>query len=453
MGQLGRAESPAFLSMVIMKYLFLICAIAFFPFRGYSQQEKDSLNQHRWKDSVPTKDVQRREIFKLTGDLRYRGVFIKNEDFGESQKQKELFSLFRVLVGAWANPVKPLSFYLQLQSSLINSKEYGISPVDKNELDIHQAYVDYKVGKFKFRLGRQELSYGSQRLVSVREIPNNRQAFDGGKITFKDKRLSADLFHTSYVRSKEGILNDKVSPQIKFWGGYLSQKSSSGKSTIDIYYLGLDRQATLANAKGRETRHSFGSRFAGEASSSNFDMEGVYQFGTIGNSQISAWTLSSYISRKFKEVKLRPIVELKTDLISGDKLRNRAIGTFNALFPKGAYFGLAAIIGPSNLMDIHPSVIFELKPEKISLSLESLFLWRYSLNDGIYAANASMIYDASNSTKSYIGTQFAETLNYTPAKHILLRAELTFFKAGDFLKDAGPGKNVVFAALTSQIKF
>jgi hypothetical protein len=37
-----------------------------------------------------------------------------------------------------------------------------------------------------FRLGRQELNYGSCRLVSVREGPNVRQSFDGFKIMSKE---------------------------------------------------------------------------------------------------------------------------------------------------------------------------------------------------------------------------------------------------------------------------
>jgi len=44
----------------------------------------------------------------------------------------------------------------------------------------------------KLRIGRQELNYGSGRLVSVREGPNVRQSFDGFKIRSKFHAWSID---------------------------------------------------------------------------------------------------------------------------------------------------------------------------------------------------------------------------------------------------------------------
>ena len=42
-----------------------------------------------------------------------------------------------------------------------------------------------------FRVGRQELEYGSGRLIDVREGPNVRLSFDGFKVLSKHRLLAA----------------------------------------------------------------------------------------------------------------------------------------------------------------------------------------------------------------------------------------------------------------------
>ena len=102
---------------------------------------------------------------------------------------------------------------MQVQSSTADGKE-NTSPVDLNPLDLHQAFAEYSTffkdaGNISFRLGRQELSYGSQRLVSVREGPNNRQAFDAAKMMLHYKNTKADFFYSNYVIAKKDIFDDK----------------------------------------------------------------------------------------------------------------------------------------------------------------------------------------------------------------------------------------------------
>lgn len=61
---------------------------------------------------------------------------------------------------------------------------------------------------------------------------------------------------------------------------------------------------------------------------------------------------------------------MKTEIISGDKHSDdNHLQTFNPLYPRGAYFGLVALIGPSNLIDIHPSINFTLT-EKLGLGFD-----------------------------------------------------------------------------------
>jgi hypothetical protein len=145
---------------------------------------------------------------------------------------------------------------------------------------------------------------------------------------------------------------------------------------------------------------------------------------------------------------------LKTEIISGDQeTGDDKLQTFNPLFPRGAYFGLAALIGPSNLFDIHPSASIEWVNDKLLWTIDYDIFWRQSLNDGIYSPSVILIYPSGNSTHQFIGNQLATDITFTPNRFLLLRVEGTWFQAGPYLKDVSAGKDILFCGLTSQFRF
>ncbi len=105
---------------------------------------------------------------------------------------------------------------------------------------------------------------------------------------------------------------------------------------IDVYYLGIRKETSAwADVKGKELRHSLGSRIWGRTKRWTYDFEGLFQFGDIANSAIRAWTLSSNNSYPVRDSDKAPTIGLKTEMISGDKRPGDGkIESFNPLFPK-----------------------------------------------------------------------------------------------------------------------
>ncbi|MXV50079.1 alginate export family protein [Pedobacter sp. HMF7647] len=426
---------------------------------NYSYLAKDTTSD--WYRNLKFNSVSKDNAayFSFGGEARFQYFYYKNQDWGEAPEDKDGFILARYLGHVDFHAGKHFRTFVQLQSSLAGGEADTPSPVDQNPLDLHQAFFDVSTTlsntrKLTLRVGRQELSYGSQRLVAVREAPNNRQSFDAAKIMYGSQNVKLDLFYSHYVFAKPNIFDDGFSDATHFWGAYAVFNKIKVVSNFDIYYLGIRKKAvSFDDGSGTETRHSVGARLWETTPAWQYDIEGLYQFGDFAASAISAWTMSVNVAYTFFHNKFKPQIGLKTEAISGDKTYNDSrLNTFNPLFPKGAYFGLAALIGPSNLVDAHPYIQFNLTKNLIFSSDYDLF-WRMSRNDGIYAVNSKLIYSGKVGTSKQIGRQLGGALEYFPNKYLYFRQEFTWFNTGDYLKEAGPGKDILMFGSTITFKF
>jgi hypothetical protein len=304
-------------------------------------------------------------------------------------------------------------------------------------------------------VGRQELSYGSSRLVSVREGPNVRQSFDAVKAFYQTPTRQVDVFVSRPVETNRYTFDDASDDNRLFWGAYsVQQLAMLPKASLDVYYLGLrDRGAEFQEGAATERRHSLGLRLWNRNAAFTYNLEGVYQFGSFGATDVRAYTVSANVIRAWEQARGQPFVELRTELISGDQRpADGRLGTFNPLFPKGAYFSQIALIGPANLMDVHPVV--GVRPARnLSLSADADFFWRYSPRDGLYTVPYVLIREAGDSRARHIGNQYTVQGAWAANDFLSFELFLTYFAAGRFLKETGPGRDLTFVAPRLTFKF
>jgi len=146
----------------------------------YSYLKQDSSRNWYTTTKFDPLSKNRNTYLSFGGDIRYQYQWFKNENWGESPQDNDGFVLTRYLAHADFHAGSHFRTFVQLQSSFANGRVTQPSPVDENQLDLHQAFTDIAFTlpnkqTLTFRVGRQELLYGSQRLVAVREGPNNRQ--------------------------------------------------------------------------------------------------------------------------------------------------------------------------------------------------------------------------------------------------------------------------------------
>src|SRR2546422_4393786 len=146
----------------------------------------------------------------------------------------------------------------------------------------------------------------------------------------------------------------------------------------------------LDQGAGRDKRHTIGSRTWGRLRGWDYNYELVFQLGTFANGNIHALGAASDTGYTFAKAKFSPRLGFRANITGGDKDRKDPDSqTFSALFPGTAYSGKIGLIGPSNVIDVTPTLRLRLH-RRIYFLPEDSFFWRDSLNDGIYGVTGAL---------------------------------------------------------------
>ncbi|MBK0368327.1 alginate export family protein [Flavobacterium agrisoli] len=387
------------------------------------------------------------------GGYRFQTEGFLNQDFSRTEKEDNIWFLNRLMFYSKFELGTKLDFFLELNSSLVNNKR-DVSPVDRDEVATNQVFIKYNFfPNYELHLGRENIKLGSGRLVDYREGPNVRRSFDLIKFNYSKNNLQLALFFSIPVQPNYYAFdNDFLDFQETFSGFYLT-KALSETSNIDLYgFYQKDDNTTYATGTANERRYSIGTRLFGSLHSIKFDNEAVYQWGNFGNQKISAYTLSINCSHNINLVSNTDIIGLKTELISGDKnATDNKLNTFDALYPRGAYFGRVAKFGPSNLIDLHPYINLKLK-KNYYVELDYELFWRYSVYDAIYGASLHPDYLATN-TKSFTAQQFGTVIGCDYTNHLNLEFETNTIFPADYFKTNHKSSTLFHAVISLEYKF
>ena len=236
-------------------------------------------------------------------------------------------------------------------------------PIDINCGDFLNAFVDCNLDEsHTLRVGRQELLYGAERLISPLDWANTRRTFEGIKLMYAEDDWKVDGFFTHYVPVRPFAL-DEADYEQPFYGVYGTYAGWENK-TLDLYYIGYDNNHNDDPIVSDFSLNTVGSRLFATEGDWMYEAEGGYQFGRQSGLQQdqSAGFATAGIGHKYPKHRWTPTVWVYYDYASGN-FPGGDFNRFNQLFPLAhKYFGFIDAVQRSNIEA--PNVLMTMSPTK-----------------------------------------------------------------------------------------
>ncbi len=326
--------------------------------------------------------------FDLAGELRVRGEGRQNADFEAQFGDQSVFIAQRARAALqWQFP-SHLRAVLQIQDARLWG-EAGSTGRALNSMDLHQAYLDLEklFGRsMALRLGRQEMAFGSERLVGRNDWDQTGRAFDALRLTWGEPLQKID-FWLAQNRNKNAT---GINSNQEFLGAYFSTQQFF-KNTAEAYAFALldDRNFPLGSAAGKSLLlMATGLRLAGKFKERwHYDLEGVYQFGHHGELQVQAYGLA--LQGRW-QITRRHAPTLSASYVFGSGDSNpfdQKLETFSAFFPSvHEHFGAMDYVSWSNIAATAAG--FDFSPAKDFLVEAQLHYFQLAHgNDAWYGAS------------------------------------------------------------------
>jgi hypothetical protein len=336
--------------------------------------------------------------------------------------------------------------------------------IDENRWDLQNYLVDVKVAEVAdkpvwFRVGRQELFYGNQRLVSPLDWSNIRRNFEGLKLFTKNEAWDFDMWLVNPVNTATPLDQplsrydnefDSRNQDVIFGGAYWTYKAVKD-NTFDLFFLWNEVNAPLANFPDGD-RYTLGTRWLGNRPVAcgdriwHAEVEGGYQFG---NDRSALYSLSSPrgsvqagyftggVGHTWKSTPWEPNLWVFYDWASGDD--DPADGQNNTFFQHyglvHAYFGLIDNISRQNMSDVNYR--FTVKPhQKLQVQAAQHWFTLSNNNDVLYNVTGAAV-GTPNHGKD-IGQELDLVMTYTHNPNWSVEMGYFWFWYGEYVAQTTP---------------
>ena len=282
-----------------------------------------------------------------------------------------------------------------------------------------------------------------------------RLSHDGVMGIYHIENWDVRAFIARPVVLKPEAFGNKSTKSNSFWGLYTVRENLPFTLNLDLYYLGWRKlEAIYDQGEAEETRHTLGTRIFGKRKNLDYNFEFLYQFGEFGQDDIHAYALASDTGYTWSLGGLKKLrFSLRADVYSGDDDPNDSdLNSFNPFFPKGKHISQLAASGLINQRDLHPRINLILD-DHWSFTTSTLFIWRDSLDDGIYSIASGLLRTGSTSRARYVGTQPELEVKYCFNRHLDLKGIFNYFRAGKFLKQSSNGSDITYLGSMLTFRF
>jgi len=399
----------------------------------------------------------------IGGQARERGEYFRQYLFGNSEpKQSDGYLLSRYRLSADLHLTRYFRMFAEGRSAFALDRDLagGRTTSYVDEVDLMNGFADVMIplgqqASVTLRGGRQELIFGSQRLVGPGDFTQVPRAFEGGAAIGQIAGWTITPFWAQPVVVDKYRFNQSTSDQ-ELFGVFGTGPLHVVAVNLDLYWLDANNKtATFNGTVGREHRHTLGGRVWGKigATGLDFEVEGAAQFGTVGRGDVAASMFTTVLGYTLPIQRLSPRVYLEFDYASGDDRRGGDVQTFNQLYPNGhSYLGYIDYIGRQNIISPNGGVIVS-PIQGLTLSLQQYFFWRASDQDALYNKSGGVLRPGTATTARYVGAETDLLATYNFTRHLQGYAGYSHFFAGEFIDKTGKDQDSDFYYVAIQYTF
>jgi hypothetical protein len=359
------------------------------------------------------------------------------------------------------------------------ARKKGDGP-ESDTIDLHQAYFtlgNHKEFPVSTKLGRQELSYGEERLIGAFNWNNIGRSFDAAKVRWQNEWFGADFFAGHPVIPQDGKFD--VDNTHDWLSGVYATSTKIPANILDVYFLARNasRQAIdevsspqFPQPTARDI-YTVGGRVkskAGDLGNWDYSAEGAYQFGDFAATATSArLTQDAFMfvlqgGYTFADLWATPRLGLEYDYGSGDgNPADGKHGTFENLFPTNhKFYGSMDLVSLQNIQDA--GINLTLKPTpRMSVAVMGNALWLANTHDNFYnvagAPRAAGGYGVNPGFSSFVGTELTVIAGYAVTRFAQLEAGYGHFFTGRYIDQSlagvGGATDANFAYVQASINF
>jgi hypothetical protein len=340
---------------------------------------------------------------------------------------------------------------------------------ESDTIDLHQAYFtigNHKEFPLSLKVGRQELSYGEERLVGAFAWNNIGRVFDAAKVRWQNPWFGVDFFTSRVVIPEDDEFN--VNNDYDWFSGFYATSTKIPKHLLDVYFFSRNssQQAIAAEPSPQFPQpsardiYTLGFRIKskpGELGNWDYTVEAAGQLGTFRDRRLGATSdrldHEAYMAvvqggYTFADAWATPRLGFEYAYGSGDSdPTDDKHETFENLFPTNhKFYGYMDFISLQNIHDVRG--ILQLKPHpRLSVAVEGHGFWLADTHDNFYnvggaprggAATTPLGngYGLNPGYDSFVGTELDVIAGYALTRFAQIELGYGHFFVGDYIKQS-----------------
>ena len=374
--------------------------------------------------------------------VEFRGRFEGGTANNYVSGDDDFYYLHRVRSQITIRPADWLRFFIQPQTVEAPGRRKPVPDSQADHFDFHQLHMDVAGNgerHWSFRLGRQELNFGAQRLVGSANWGNTSRSFDGARLSYETPQTRVDWFASTVVKIDRQNF-DRFTRNTQLHGFHVSSKSWIPKATVEpyLFWKADPLETSETGVVGRSAHATIGFRAEGPLPRRfDYSIETAFQKGHLGGEQHRGWAGYYTLGYRVNSKPQAPRIFGAYSYASGDpNYGDGHRGTFDMLYPTNhAFYGWANRHALRNLREVMAGVVWRPTPKWV-VNYEYHTTWLANRQDFYYNFNGRAVFRNPNATSSHLDQEVDVYSVYNMSRRVQLVLGFGRIFPGSFLKQS-----------------